>query len=511
MNETLHHIDQTPLFSELVYERLLPQKTPEMGFQAYEKLDGSKAERDKQQKAFLAKEVFNPKLDYPKLDHQELELKKIPLELIYEQAGDLPDSQAAEAVRASASYRIDEMTWLQKAIVLNALADENPKSDEYIAAAKDFQASGEKLYGIPDATISAQVYGEIFAQASEKDLDPRAEAILHELQHGTTLSIAGEEVTIPALADKALGRLPKIDAETLAPLAEVLKEDTEFIADITKSYWEDVILPRSKATGKEPGFNVQDMYQVFTAALAVMDPEGKSGVSIKIVEDKSVLSWDTPTMSVEIGASRAAITDPLDMQAKITHELWKHGGSAIEGLKSGLPVLGTGVYTEADYENGERPDYLTFEEGIAGLSEMAVNGKDIKWTAVHLSRHLALASTYDGADFRTAFEINWRARVLQVVKSGEELTDAIIEKEQKQAYLSVLRIRRGTPTHLKGGPIVSYNKDLAYLDGKLIASSYLKKVGRDKTKIRRMFTSKTDPTNPRQEALAIRYERATGE
>lgn len=74
--------------------------------------------------------------------------------------------------------------------------------------------------------------------------------------------------------------------------------------------------------------------------------------------------------------------------------------------------------------------------------------------------------------FGQSFETNWRARVLMTVGSGQEVTDAIIKKEQAQAYLSVTRLYRGTPTQLTEGPILTFNKDLAYLQGKLVGTPF---------------------------------------
>ncbi|MFI5212519.1 MAG: tyrosine/phenylalanine carboxypeptidase domain-containing protein [Candidatus Saccharimonadales bacterium] len=509
MNEQHSQSDPTPIFTALMYERLDTRSNPAMGFQSYEKLDGDSSERSRQTEDFLTDRSYNPTLDYPLLDSHELDLAAVPLELIASQANYLNDRTAAVAVQCSAVYRMNEMAWLKEAKILNQLAATEPESSAYQESAIRYQQLNERLYGKPNEVIIKQIYGEIFTQADAKQLDERGLKIYHELYDGYTFEVAGQHVTIPALGEKAAGRLPTITSESLSTLGEVLHGDIKFIENINQSYWDEVIIPRSQANDSPPSFNIYDMKAVFEQTLSEMDPDNNAGIAIQIMPNKSALSWDTPTMTVEIGEKRAPIADPADMTAKITHELWTHGGRAINGLTSDLPVLGTGLYTDADIETGERSDYLTFEEGFATLAEMVIKGEDVAWTPIYVSRYLACASTYDGADFREAFEINWRARVLMAAKSGQPLSDDLVAKEKKQAYMSVVRIRRGTPTQLSDGQGLTFNKDLAYLEGKLVAADYLKSIGNDKAAIRRLFSAKFDPTNHIQDELVSQYSVST--
>ena len=504
--------DKLPIFEALIAERLRPTVTKEMGFQSYEMLDGNGEYRKKQETAFLAGEIRNPILDYPKLDTQELYLKTIPLQVVIEQAEHMADPEAAKAVQSSAAYHQIEMYWLIQAKKIDDLKDD-PTSAEFLEAARQYQELNEVLYGAPREEIVKQVYGEIIAQACEKVLAPNVQEIYDELLNGTVVTVDGEKITIPAINGKGEGRLPVINSESLADLGEVLREKFPFVYEITQNYWDEVIQPRVEGTDIEPKFTVRDMVQVFTKVRIVMDPENASGISIEVSPNKSALSWDTPTMAVQIGEKRLAIKqDDEDdgasaaevMASKIIHELATHGGRAINGLKSDLPVLGTGLYTDA--EPGKNADYLTFEEGLAALAEIASrNAKESKWTPMYISRYLAAASLYEGADFRQAFEVNWRSRVILAAKDGVEISDVAIAKEKKQAYLSMVRISRGTPTNLVDGPVLTFNKDLAYLEGKIIALKYLDSVKGDKKAIKRLFTAKFDPTNPVQDALVDTY------
>ena len=502
--------DKLPVFEALVAERLRPTVTKEMGFQSYEMLEGDAEYRKGQQAAFFAGELRNPVLDYPKIDTDELFLKTIPLEIVIDQAGHMSDPEAAKAVQTSAAYHQIEMYWLMKAKKLDDLKDD-PTSSLFLETARSYQELNEILYGAPREDIAKMVYGEIVAQGIEKELAPGVQNIYDELLNGAVVTIGDENVAIPGLKNKGEGRLPVIGKETLSDLGEVLRDKFGYVYEVTQKYWDEVILPRGAEAGEELGFGVQDMKVVFDQVREIMDPNDDAKIGVQVMPNKTALSWDTPTMTVQIGEKRAAITGSDEdgtaaeaMASKIIHELAKHGGGAINGLKSELPVLGTGLYTDA--APGKNASYLTFEEGFASLAEIAATRADtIKWSPIYISRYLAALSQYEGADFRQTYEVNWRARVVVAAKDGVEMTESQIAFQKKQAYLSVVRITRGTPTELVDGPVLTFNKDLAYLEGKIIALEYLDSVKGNKKAIERLFTAKFDPTNPIQDALVDTY------
>lgn len=487
-------------------ERLNPRYTLEMGFQSYEKLAGDGEYRDQQRQAFFDGDIRNPRLDYPLLDEQELQQSISKLEPLIEQAETLQDEMASNAVRSSVAYRMNEMHWLIEAANLNRLAEENPDSEAFTDSATRYQEMNEQLYGTPETELSQQVYGEIIGQANSKQLHPSAEKILIELRHGTTINAAGEEITIRPLPYEGEECLPQLDKQTLAPLKEVLQEDFQDAFTLVDDYWQEVAQPRAEASGETPQFSREDMKVLFTELHNQRDPEGLSGIQIIEDENATQLAWDSQTMSVKVGGKRAPIKTPTVMAAKLIHEYGVHGQRTVNGAKSDLPVLATGLFTEAS--EGERPDYLTFEEGLASLSEITVDDSFDKWRPQDVDKYLCTSLAYEGRDFREIYETSWRARALMAVGDGEELSEEIVKKQQKQAYLSTVRVLRGTPTEQSGGedkPVLTFNKDLAYLQGKADAVRYLEQAGDDKTAIRRLFAGKFDPNNATQNELAARY------
>lgn len=486
-------------------EALRPDVTPEMGFQSYEMLSSGTEYRLKQQADFLSDSITNPELDYPLIDSDSLHAGIRKLEGILMRAHEYTDEVAAGAIWDSASYRMAEMYWLLEAKRLNQLSLE-PNSDAFKLSAARYQELNEQLYGVPEKKVYQKAFGEVLAQAESKDLHLDAQLILDELKHGFNFGPPGSERRIEGIKELAKGRLPTLDIAKLSTLREVLLEDFADARELVNTYWDEVVIPRGPDEKGRTGFNIYDMKYLFTAFRDIRDPNNEARISVVINPGSTQLSWDTPTMSIQIGAKRSLIEDKTDMLAKIVHEYGKHGIGAVLGLKSELPVLGTGLYTEADA--GERSDYLTFEEGWASLCEIALNDTPENWKPQHISHYIAVALAYQGADFRESFEINWRARLLMSLKPGEQPSKEMIDRQRNQAYLSNVRIRRGTPTAVPTGQVLTFNKDLAYLHGKLDALRFLEIAGSDKQVIRKCGFSKHDPLNKRQKYLAERYGQA---
>ncbi len=322
------------------------------------------------------------------------------------------------------------------------------------------------------------------------------------------MQIGDETVKIPALPRSQSGEcLPQNLRERLAPLREVLFEEFVDVEKLIDDYYQTVCLSRPIDSADHGMFTVADMQAVLEATRDIRDPDNSAGIDIRINQNATALSWDTPTMSVVIGGKRAKIATPLEMFAKVVHEYGVHGMRAVHGKKSQLPILGAGLFTDAS--EGESTDYLTFEEGFASLCEAAILDNEEGWEPLYISRYLVAIAAYSGLDFRQSYEQNWRVRTLMSIASGEPTSHDIVQKQTKQAQLATVRIRRSTPTDYTGNRPLTFNKDLAYLKGKVKALEYLESVAFDKVMIRRLFMGKFDPTNKIQDALVDQYAAST--
>lgn len=482
------------------FERPVLEMPKEMGFQSYEFLEGDGTVREAQKVAFMVGKVRNPTLDYPVLDGHKLGLMLHSLEPVLGKSRLYGDEVLGDVVYDSASYRMAEMYWLLEAERLNQWAVVDAESEEFKQSAARYQEANEQLYGKPDEALREMLYGEVLAQAHEKTLHPSAQHIYDQLVNGTTIYLERTQVRLPGMGTDYSERLPQDVKEQLSELKEVLQEQFADTIRITNEYWENVILPRGD---DEPAFDTEDMHAVFTLVRDFYDPENATGIGIVIDPDKTSLAWDTPSMSVKIGAKRKKINDPTEMVSKIIHEYGVHGLRVVNGRRVNVPTFDTGMYSDANV--GEQSDYLTFEEGFATLCEMAIDDRFTKWKSLHISHSMALNARYEGLDFRQAYERTWRARVLMDVRDGAEVTDKIIDTAKKQAYVSCVRVMRGTPTQLTDGPLLTFNKDLAYLGGKLDALKYLAENRGNKQAVVRLFAGKFDPNNSIQNSIAERY------
>tara|TARA_B100001245_G_scaffold2814_1_gene2298 strand:- start:7651 stop:9129 length:1479 start_codon:yes stop_codon:yes gene_type:complete len=479
-------------------ERLPTVELPrEMGFQSYEKLNGEKEYREGEKARFFAGETRNPKLDYPLLDEEELRASIRHLEPVLDQARQFDDELIGDVVWSSAGYRMAEMYWLLEAKRMNELAS-NPESEAFQRSADRYQKYNEELYGCPDPEKVEAVYGEIIALAQEKKLHPTTQTFYDELVYGKTMYLQDTMVRLQGIGNDHPHRLPQDVNETLDTLREVLLEKFPDITRIVTEYWEQEIQGRQE---DQRLFNTNDMQAVFERVRDFYDPDNEAGIGVVINPSSAQLSWDTPSNAIKIGGQRQPINDISEMIPKVVHE-YGHGLRALNGKKSGIPTLGTGMYTAAG--EGERPDYLTFEEGFLTLCQMAIGDKFTGWGAEYFAHMVTLGGLYEGQDFREMYERCWRMHVVVEVPDGEEPSAQLLREAKEKAYVRCVRAKRGTPTELKDGPLLSFNKDLAYLNGILDALDYLKRVGTDKEQIARLWDGKFDPTNSIQDAVAQR-------
>jgi hypothetical protein len=486
-----------------IYEKLHPVITPEIAFQSYELLDGDATRRNAEKKAFLADKVRNPELDYLYINAEQLHQSIAVLNKLLLEIQSIHDVTVRDAVWDTISYRMAEMYWLLESKRLN---DRFADGVDCTQSLQRFQEGSEALYGSVDTELSSMMYAEVFAQIADKNLDEGSQKLFDELTNGFSLTIGDEQVAVPKIEDNGTGeRLPGNVQEVLQPLREILLAEFQDFSEVVDDYYDEVCAGRPKEDKLYGKFSPNDMKILFDRVHALRDPHNKSRISIRINDSSSALSWDTPTMSVVIGANRLPIATKKIMLAKMIHEYGVHGMRAVNGQKTDLPILGAGMYTDA--RPGEQSDYLTFEEGFATLCEAAVAQEDNTWEPLYISRYLAADTSRRGLDFRQSFEQNWRIRALMKVKDGEAMTPEIISKEKTQAYISCVRVRRGTPTKISTGEMPTFNKDLAYLKGKIIALEHLKTIGNDKEAIMYLFKGKFDPTNKIQDSLMKKYQR----
>ncbi len=480
-------------------EALNPRATPELGFQAYEKLAGKASVRDAEREAFINDRTMNPEFDYPLLKPAELRTGISNLNDILDLAARQEDATISSAVWDSAAYRMAEMYWLLSSEHLVRLYDS--MSDEQLdQAVSSTQELNEQLYGQPEKPILNAVVNEIYHNIEARTYSSLGQTLLNDLKHGIDIQLVDSTIELPPLSSDGPESLPTIPEDLLGYLKERLYAEHQDIFNLIKEYKDQVVDQRPEA---ERAFSTSDMAYLFQKVHELKDPLNLSGVEIITNPNSSSLAWDTPKMAVIVGMRRASLKTPEAMFSKIVHEYIVHAGRAIYGSSSNLAVLGSGLYTEA--KDNEQSDYLTFEEGFASLCEAAVASDTTKWDANFLNKYLAIGLVYNGLDFRKTYETLWRVQALMAAP-GPDLYEAMITKAKTSAYTAVTRILRGTPTNMPRtkNRVLTYNKDLAYLKGKLLAIDFWKQYKNNPRMLDIVFKGKFDPMNSMQAELAER-------
>jgi hypothetical protein len=343
---------------------------------------------------------------------------------------------------------------------------------------------------------------EIWGSIGRKELSSSAKAIYAELQHG--FDWQGSPVDgLPKALDETF-RLPEFDENgSLIWAGEYIQEKNADIQALINTIWDEKV----SQVGDGYVCGPDEIKEIFEAVLCLRDPDESSGIKVILEEHSNNLSWDSANLTIRIGVNRGPIKSRDDMFRKVLHEFGVHGQRAINGLKTDLPILSTGLFTDT-----ERADYLTFEEGLATTIEEGTRNKKPNWDAPKLGLYINIALAQKGHDFREVFELSWRYRVLMKIKPNEEVDDDFIEKQKSLAYNSAVRVFRGTQPDLFdkidliGAPL-TYNKDLAYLNGRILAMNYINEVFKfkDSAKLDKLFLAKYDPTIVEQDKIVESY------
>jgi len=491
-------LETAPRRPRTIEEIINPHNLPEAGFQSYTELVNNALD---QREDFIAGEFRNPRLEHSRFrDMSALDRGIIALGQAREEAANRePDSVFRGAIDSSLGFRMAEMEYVKLLGRLEFLHDEGASLEELDEVREQVRQLGHELYGQPQPEIRDAALNELWNILDSKTYHPTAQVLYDELVHGFTWQ--SQEIPAMLRAEDGDARLPRFkDNQALEWAGEQIIEHNADIQALVQEFWDQKV----KECGEEYVCGPADIVEVFQAVTKLRDPDHTSGVTVKLVEGKTALSWESPEMAVVVGGKRAPIKTSDELFRKVLHEFGVHGQRSINGLKTKLPVLGMGLFTDTP-----RPDYLTFEEGLATTVEEMIGDTVPKWTAAKLGHYINISLAEQGADFRTVFETAWRYRLLAKLKNNQEVTQEMINKEQRMAYGSCVRIFRGTQPDMAdsqpGGVPLTFNKDLAYLEGRVLAMQHLESLyaARDTEGVAHLFAGKYDPTNPEQQELMM--------
>ncbi len=495
-------------------EALDPRRTPAMAVQTYEYFESDKAARSRAIDAFVDGITDTIDLEYtklfdrpdmPSLDEMEKSLEDVMLRM-RNPFNTETDDETAKITYETALFRYKEVQFLRTVQRLNEAQTDEDKS----ALSEVYRSQNEALYGAPNPEIFEQICGEIWSELDSKELGPKAQAIYEELQNGFTAR--GREMHCLPRSER---RLPIVDTNTVEWVKQQAFAMFPEIYSLCKRYWNNAVLAKTALLGVKPRYTNVHLAGLMQESKYLMYGFSSS-MEIREIKNSSVLAWNTPTVSVDVGMSprQTIINGPEKAFGKVFHELIGHGGKAVKGLSTNVPVLGMGVFSEADTAIGERPDYLTFEEAVLSLIEGIVNGEmddrtKTQWNPERYRNYMmiSLSSLCQFSEVEVS-EIMSRYEALLSLKPGEDIDDKKMRTARKTVAAIQVRYKRSIPRQMPASVgRIGFHKDLAYTGGKPSAISVLTAIARnnDAESFRNLLATKIDPTNRRQREMSAKH------
>lgn len=425
------------------------------------------AARERNKTAFMAGDIRNPQLAYPLLIEENkavdfTDLEHLSLDLMKDIAALHYDED-----RETAAYDILRTRYLEMAMLQISwrFATGIGVDEEEEGLVKLFNLANDEVHGKLSVSRFNGLLTDVYAKstevlASEDSNEEVKKAALYLLEK-------------TQLGDENIWRPIKPDATVLNELRNlVLEHDGDLLA-----------LVPEKPEGEELTFD--ELVEMFVRAHEVR----QTGWRV-VVDEGTAVSTRQTDMTTHIGSKRKPV-DTIEAAKLLVHENGVHVQRRVEGDRLGDPLLGgTGL-----------EGYLSSEEGLTTILEQTIDGKPRVEAGVQYYLMLGWARGLDGTprDFRDVYELEWRRRL---VKDGAHVAAGelpnIIEKSKKQAWITSVRIFRGTPCGIPG---MVYTKDQAYFVGNQEMWEYMSDMvqlpdGQRRQAFDRLYKAKFDPNNP---------------
>jgi hypothetical protein len=326
---------------------------------------------------------------------------------------------------------------------------------------------GEELYGLPEPAIFNNMINNL-----------RDKVVNYQGTDDTALTIKQE------LLGLLPEDLPSTDNTQTIDYAELIN----YYRPLIEVYFAGLlaVVPDDKDR-----FEPEDMVQVFAAGIRYYESIGlvePGKWDSEINPDSKSIATNQERCRIEVGAKRKSMSN-MEMKQSLLHEDGIHLLRRLLGDKASFAAMGTGL---VGYEDPE--------EGICVVVEQIYEGQP-RDAGVKYYTLLGLASGLDGKkrDFRETYEIAWRREaMLKLVENNQELSEKVISKVKKQAYIQCVRIFRGTPCNLPG---VVFPKDIFYFDGNEKIWRYFDEIKGDEATFKKLFVGKYNPTDPEHQKL----------
>lgn len=387
--------------------------------------------REDQRRLFLSGELRNPVLIFPLLERAETEQELIEaetymLELMRDSTG-----LAYDMDREAVLYDLLRVRRLEIGMLLLATNFCSLKFDP------NRSAETANLYNLANDEINGPIELDRFNGLLKK----QQERALKLLSDANTPPVVIEAAHYYLENTQEISRSNPV-IEPIEVDAERFKELEEFV----QAKFADLIeLVPDKP--KDEKFSAQEVADIFRKAHTVRG----TGWDVKTHAGKSNIDTRQNEETTYVGTNKERTAK--NTRGILVHENGVHVQRRVNGDKTGDPLLGgLGL-----------PWYLASEEGITTILQQAVEGT-IGESGEQYYLAIGLTRGFDGKprDFRDAYELELRRRIMADYLKKDEGTDGSLDKQKSQAYATIVRVRRGTRAELPG---VAYTKDSVYFLG----------------------------------------------
>ncbi|MDO4660556.1 MAG: DUF1704 domain-containing protein [Candidatus Saccharibacteria bacterium] len=395
----------------------------------------------------------------------------------------------------------------QEANLIVAMRDYKAATTDPIArevAAQRFMEINITLYGEPVKTIYESLLGEKIANIFHKKRSQSAKIIFQELRNllpenaldGTrvqdrfrpsTETMRWMNEVVHGLYDNMLRY---VDSYVEAHKSEfqieshdetVIKIQPTHLQDIFRNILTEEFLASSKEVeeGRQTG-DIQDAQAVTDwDNTETRDVEKDMDWKVEVTEAKSI-NIDPDTRHIRIPQDREAMS-VNEVKRLVVHEIGVHVLTRMTGGSTNLGPLTQGL-----------AGFNDTQEGLRKAMEHALEGE---YQEAGIDHYITAGLAYfDNKDFKGAYDVKWRLKLLESLKPDQAPTQVQIDKAKQWAANTTMRIYRGTDD-------LPLFKDLCYYNGSKEVWGYLEKICGDDLQLSLLLAGKINTSKKHQRVI----------
>ena len=394
----------------------------------------------------------------------------------------------------------------QEANLIVAMRDYKAAADPIAreVAAQRFMETNITLYGEPDKTIYESLLGEKIANIFHKKRSQSAEIIFQELRNllpenalddtrtqdrfcPSTETMRWMNEVVHGLYDNMLRHVDsyveahKSELQIESQDETVIKIQPTHLQDIFRDILAEEFLASSKEV--EEGSQTGDIQ----GAQVVIDwdntetrsVEKDTDWNVEVTEAKSI-NVDPDTRHIRIPQDREAMS-VNEVKRLVVHEIGVHVLTRMTGGSTNLEPLAQGL-----------AGFNDTQEGLGKAMEHALEGE---YQEAGIDHYITAGLAYfDNKDFKGAYDVKWRLKLLESLKPDQAPTQAQIDKAKQWAVNTTMRIYRGTDD-------LPLFKDLCYYNGSKEVWEYLERICGDNLQLSLLLAGKINTSKKHQRVI----------